>query len=242
MATTQTINLDDDGAIAILTLNRPAVRNAMDAVMVREIADAVRAIEIRDDVHALLLTGSPPAFCSGIDTRQPFPGDTALLYRNGLADREAVSLCRKPVIAAVSGAAFGAGLELAMMADIILADTSARFALPEVTRNTMPGFGGTQRLVRLVGRIRAMEICMTGRIVGAEEAERIGLVNRLVEPQELLQQAIALAKTIAGAATCAMMIKEAINGADEGSLSSGLKLERRLSQMSLNIRKEAQQP
>jgi enoyl-CoA hydratase len=237
MASNETIDVPERGRVAIITLNRPTVRNAMDSIMVRELAESVRSLEKQDEIQSILLTGSAPAFCSGIDTRQPFPGDLRDLYQHGFADREAVGLCRKPVVAAVSGAAFGAGFELALMADIIFADASVRFSLPEVTRQTMPGFGGTQRLARLVGRIRAMEICMSGRVVAAEEALRIGLVNQLLEPSELLEHAFKFAEAIAAAAPVTMMIKEAINAADEGSLASGLRMERRLSQMSLNIRK-----
>lgn len=232
-----TISISSQGAVAILTLDRPEVRNAMDSAMVQEIADAFAQFDADDEVRAIVLAGSPPAFCSGIDTRQSFPGDLEALYRNGFAGRNAPARCRKPVIAAVSGAAFGAGCELALMADMIIADTTARFALPEITRDTLPGFGGTQRLCRLVGRIRAIEICMTGRSVMADEAERIGLVNRVVEPGRLIEEALSLATAVSSfSPVAAMMIKQSINSADETTLSSGGNIETLLSYISISIR------
>ena len=231
------VRLSIEDGIAIVTLDRPSVRNAMDARMVADLADVMRAVGESDEIRVVLLAAAGPSFCSGIDTRHPFPSDIESLYRDARADRDAVVLCRKPVIAAVSGAAFGAGCELALMCDIILADSTARFALPEISRDTMPGFGGTQRLVRLVGRLLAMEICLTGRIVPAEEAAAIGMVNRVVAPDALLSEAREMARQIARPSPLAtMMIKEAINGADESFLKAGLQLERRLSQLSLSAR------
>jgi enoyl-CoA hydratase len=233
----QMIRLDHEGHVAILTLNRASVRNAMNRVMVQEIAAAFREIASRDEIHVVLLHGDGPAFCSGLDTREPYPGDLRELYPHTSTDRDAPALCRKPIIAAVCGAAFGAGFELALMCDILIADHTAKFALPEITRETLPGFGGTQRLARLIGRFRAMEMCLTGRQVSAEEALSIGLVNKVVEPSNLLTEARAIATTIAAASPLASaMIKESINAADESSLSEGLRLERRLSQMSLAAR------
>jgi len=235
-----TVRIDIDGAVATLTLDRPDKRNAMDKTMVEDIAAATAMVQSRDDVHVLVLTGEGPSFCSGIDTRSPFSSDIEELYRAGSRQRDALNFCRKPIIAAVSGAAMGAGCELAMMCDMILADETAFFALPEISRATMPGFGGTQRLAHLVGRPRAMEICLTGRRVSAAEADRIGLVNRVVATGDLLAQARSLAQAIAAQSPlAAMMIKESVNATAELPLASGLQLEARLSQLSLGARKGA---
>ena len=232
-----TIKLAIDAGVATLTLARPDKRNALDMVMVREIAGAVRTADADEAVRVLLVTQEGPSFCAGIDTRFPFSSDLNELYRDGFTDREAMALARKPVIAAVSGAALGAGCELALMCDIVLADETAFFALPEITRATIPGFGGTQRLARLVGSKRAMEICLTARRVPAAEAAALGMITAVVPACELASRARAMADTIAAAAPmAAMMIKESIAAAHELPLSAGLKLERRLSQMSLGAR------
>ncbi len=216
--------------VAIITLNRPDALNALSATLMNELIDALRRFDAEPDIGAIVLTGSHKAFAAGADIREmanldfidAFMGDEA-------ADWEHVAQIRKPVIAAVAGYALGGGCELAMMCDIILAADTARFGQPEITLGIIPGIGGTQRLVRAVGKAKAMELCLSGRMMDAGEAERAGLVARVIPADELVTEAVKLAETIAGQpVAAAMMAKEAINRAYETPLSEGLKYERRL--------------
>ena len=224
------VRVDQEGAVATVTLDRPASRNAFNLAMIAELAAAFAQLDRDGSIAAVVLTGSPPSFCAGLDTKEAWPQEFDTLAAGGMGDRDAPAKCRKPIVAAISGAAFGAGCELAMMCDILIADTTAVFAQPEISRGAAPGFGGTQRLARLVGRLVANEMCLTGRKVPAVEAREIGLVNAVVEPEELLRRAMGIAQRIAQSAPhAAAAIKQAILAADMTTLTAGLQLERNLS-------------
>ena len=214
--------------VATVSLDRPTAHNALNRLMVAEIARVAAALDADPQVHVIIIKGQGKSFCAGLDLKESLPTDLDTLLAEGFGDREALFRVRKPVIAAVSGAAFGAGLELALMCDLILCDSTAAFSMPEVTRGGMPGAGGTQRLTRLVGRMRSTELCLTGRKVHAEESVRIGLCLQSYENSEsLMEAALALAKQIAKARmTPLLLIKQACRSQDELSLGAGLALER----------------
>jgi enoyl-CoA hydratase len=213
-----------------ITLNRPKALNALNSALIAELVAALTDFDTDPSIGCTLLTGSDRAFAAGADIAEmsglTYPG-TYLddLFR--LADR--VAERRKPIIAAVAGFALGGGCELAMMCDIIIAADTAKFGQPEIKLGVIPGIGGTQRLTRLVGRAKAMDLCLTGRMMDAAEAERSGLVSRVVPAAELLDEALKAAQTIAGMSMpVAMMTKEAINRADETGLAEGVRFERRV--------------
>jgi enoyl-CoA hydratase len=213
-----------------VTLNRPKALNALNSAMIAELVQALTEFDMDLGIGCTILTGSERAFAAGADIAEmsglTYPG-TYLddLFR--LADR--VAERRKPIIAAVAGFALGGGCELAMMCDIILAADNAKFGQPEIKLGVMPGIGGTQRLTRLVGRAKAMDLCLTGRTMDAAEAERAGLVSRVVPAADLLNEALKAAQTIASMSVpVAMMTKEAINRAEETSLAEGIRFERRV--------------
>jgi enoyl-CoA hydratase len=213
-----------------ITLNRPKALNALNSVLIAELVQALTEFDADPGIGCSIITGSERAFAAGADIAEmaslTYPG-TYLddLFR--LADR--VAERRKPIIAAVAGFALGGGCELAMMCDMIIAADTAKFGQPEIKLGVMPGIGGTQRLARLVGRAKAMDLCLTGRMMDAAEAERSGLVSRVVPAAELLDIALAAAQSIAGMSMpVAMMTKEAINRADETSLAEGIRFERRV--------------
>jgi enoyl-CoA hydratase len=183
-----------------------------------------------EKIGAIVLTGSEKAFAAGADIKEMQPLDYVGAYMNDFFEGwSAVANTRKPVIAAVSGYALGGGCELAMMCDIIIASDTAKFGQPEITLGVIPGMGGTQRLTRAIGKAKAMDLCLTGRFMEAEEAERSGLVARVVAADELMTTAIKAAEKIAGfSLPVAMMVKEAVNRADEMTLAEGLRFERRL--------------
>lgn len=218
-----------DGRVAVITLNRPEALNAITIAMAAELAQIVRALEIDDSVGCLLVRGQGRHFCAGADIKEAIPvAFPRTLTGNYLADLGVLGECRKPVVAEVSGAALGGGCELALMCDMILADETARFGLPEIRLGTMPGAGGTQRLLQAIGKARAMEMALTGRPMDAAEAQSAGLLTRIVPADRLQDEAMALARSIAGASLpAAMAIKEAIAVAPDG-LTQGLRLERRL--------------
>ncbi len=227
----ETLTVERRGAVGLITLNRPKVLNALNDALMRELGEAVRALDADDGIGCLVLTGSEKAFAAGADIAEMKDKTFADAYREDFitATWEAVDGCRKPVIAAVSGYALGGGCELAMMCDFILAADSARFGQPEVTIGIIPGAGGTQRLARRVGSAKAMELCLTGRTMDAEEAERAGLVSRVVPADRLLEDALETAATIAGHSRVATgLAKEAVRRAEETSLAEGLRFERRL--------------
>lgn len=228
---TLVIDNDPDDGIAIIQMNRPESLNALSEKMMDELTAAIDAFETDDTLLCLILTGTKRAFSGGADVKEihtkTFPG----AYYEDFITRnwERTARARKPVIAAVAGYAVGGGCELAMMCDIILAADTARFGQPEIRLGVIPGAGATQRLTRLVGKSKAMDLCLTGRMMEASEAERCGLVSRVVPADDLMDEAKELARTIASMPkAAAMMTKEAINAAYETTLTQGILFERRL--------------
>lgn len=224
------IKTETRGRVGFITLNRPDALNALNTAMVDEIIAALQGFEQEPAIGCIVITGSERAFAAGADIKEAaqrtYP-DTLLEDFFGSWDQ--VAHTRKPLVAAVAGYALGGGCELAMMCDIIIAADTARFALPEVKIGIMPGAGGTQRLARWVGKAKAMDICLTGRQVDAAEAERIGLVSRLVPADALLTEAEAVAAAIAEKSLPGILtIKESVNRAYETALSEGLRFERRV--------------
>ena len=221
------------GPVGILILNRPERRNALSTEVMREVVHALEQWEADDAIGAMVLMGNDKAFAAGADIQEMQNQSFATLYlqdfpegRDGAWTR--VSAIRKPIIAAVSGYALGGGCELAMACDFIIAADNAKFGQPEIMVGTMPGAGGTQRLTRLIGKSKAMEMCLTGRFIDANEAERAGLVSRIVPLADLKEEAIRTATKIASLSRpSVMMIKDAVKAADELPLTEGLKVERR---------------
>ncbi|MFQ5565573.1 MAG: enoyl-CoA hydratase, partial [Paracoccaceae bacterium] len=217
--------------VGLITLDRPKALNALNAELMRELGEALVKFDADETVGAIVITGSEKAFAAGADIKEMQSKTFVDAYREDFitAEWETVTRVRKPVIAAVAGYALGGGCELAMMCDIILAADSARFGQPEINLGVMPGAGGTQRLTRLVGKSKAMEMNLTGRFMDAEEAERAGLVSRIVPADELVDEAVATASRIAEKGAIAVMAtKEAVNRAYETTLSEGVRFERRL--------------
>jgi enoyl-CoA hydratase len=222
--------LETHERVALIRINRPQRMNALNDAVAREICEALFASDADPGIGCMVITGSEKAFAAGADIGAMAEWDYAKVYADDYitAEWEGVRRVRKPVIAAVAGYALGGGCELAMACDIVIAADNARFGQPEITIGTMPGFGGTQRLPRAVGKAKAMEWCLTGRMVSADEAERAGLVARVVPAAELEREAMAMAAKIASFSLPVMMkIKEAINRAYESSLTEGLAFERR---------------
>jgi enoyl-CoA hydratase len=219
------------GSVAVITLNRPKALNALCVALTEEMASALDGFEADDGVGCIVITGSEKAFAAGADIKEMQPKTFSSAYKEDFitATWERVTQCRKPVIAAVAGYALGGGCELAMMCDFIIAAENAKFGQPEITLGVIPGSGGTQRLTRLVGKAKAMDLCLTGRMMDAEEAERSGLVSRVVPLENLLEEAMAAANTVASMSRPAtMMTKEAVNLAYETTLREGIHFERRL--------------
>ena len=227
----ETLLFEIDGPVAIITLNRPEALNALSRKLMDELSRAVAAAEANPEIDVLLLTGSKKAFAAGADIKEMRDKTFVSAYQEDFitANWEAVSRCRKPVIAAVAGYALGGGCELAMMCDIILCADNAKFGQPEITLGVMPGAGGTQRLTRFIGKAKAMEMCLTGRLMDATEAERSGLVSRVIPADDLLEEAKNVAQKVANMSRpIAMMTKEAVNAAYETTLSQGIHFERRM--------------
>jgi len=226
----ETILLTRHDRVALITLNRPQALNALNAQVVAELNQAMDALERDANIGCVVITGSEKAFAAGADIKEMaglgYPG----IYMDDLfreADRFAAR--RKPIIAAVAGYALGGGCELAMMCDFILAADNARFGQPEINLGVLPGMGGTQRLTRAIGKAKAMELCLTGRMMDAEEAERSGLVARIVPKAELVSEALAVAAVIAEKSLpITMMVKESVERAFEVSLAEGVRFERRV--------------
>ncbi|KAF9233491.1 enoyl-CoA hydratase [Melanogaster broomeanus] len=217
--------------VALITLNRPKALNALNAAHFEDIASALKEADEDADVGAMVVTGSDKAFAAGADIKEMKDKSFAEVYKSNLfANWEVISKLRKPVIAAVSGYALGGGFELALQADILLAAPSAQLGQPEINLGVIPGGGGTQRLARLIGKSRTMELILTGRMLGAEEAERWGIVNRVVrEESGVVDAAVKMAKEIASKGQVAVGAgKEAVGAAFEMSLAEGLRFERRL--------------
>ena len=216
--------------VGIITLNRPKQLNALNDQLMNELGTALQAFDADEKIGCMIITGSEKAFAAGADIGAMAKYSFADTYKGDYITRnwEAIRSIRKPVIAAVSGFALGGGCELAMMCDFIIAADTAKFGQPEIKLGVIPGAGGTQRLPRAVGKAKAMEMCLTGRFMDAEEAERSGLVARVVPAERLLEDALETAKTIASySLPVVMMIKECVNRAYESPLNEGLLFERR---------------
>ncbi|WP_112945235.1 MULTISPECIES: enoyl-CoA hydratase [unclassified Rhizobium] len=226
----ETLIVETRGAVGLITLNRPQALNALNSTVLKELLQAYAAFEVDDAIGAIVLTGSERAFAAGADIKEMQPLDFADVYRrNFLGGWDDVAKVRKPVIAAVSGFALGGGCELAMICDFIIASETAKFGQPEITLGVIPGMGGSQRLTRAVGKAKAMDMVLTGRMMDAAEAERAGLVSRVVAPDRLLDEALEAAAKIASLSRpSVLMAKEAVNRALETTLEEGLRFERRL--------------
>src|SRR5579863_2687060 len=227
----ETLIVETAERVALIRLNRPEALNALNSRLLDELAQALADAEADDGVGCIVITGSERAFAAGADIKEMADKTYAQMFKADFftAGARAIEQCRKPIIAAVAGYALGGGCELAMMCDVILAADSAKFGQPEITLGVAPGIGGTQRLTRQVGKSKAMEMILTGRMMDAAEAERAGLVSRIVPAAELVGEALAIAKKIAAQSPLAVMMnKELVNAAYETSLTQGVKLERRL--------------
>lgn len=229
--TYENLLLDMHDKVALITLNRPQALNALSPQLTAELSALLDALEADDGVAAVVLTGSEKAFAAGADIKAMKDWSYMDVYTSDFitATWERLASFRKPSIAAVAGYALGGGCELAMMCDFIIAADSAKFGQPEITLGTIPGAGGTQRLTRFIGKAKAMDMVLTGRLMDAQEAERCGLVSRLVPADKLIEEALAAATKIAQmSAPIAMMAKESVNRAFETSLAEGIRFERRL--------------
>jgi enoyl-CoA hydratase len=225
-----TILVETQGKVGLVRLNRPQVLNAINAELVDELTAALAGFEADPQIGCIVLTGSDKAFAAGADIREMRDKTYMEAYLGDfLAGWDRITRIRKPVIAAVAGFALGGGCELAMMCDFIIAADTARFGQPEIKLGIMPGSGGSQRLTRFIGKSKAMDLCLTGRMMDAAEAERCGLVSRVVPAASLLDEALAAAAQIAAQSLPAvMMAKESVNRAYETTLAEGLRFERRL--------------
>jgi enoyl-CoA hydratase len=219
------------GRVGVITLNRPKALNALCDALVHELGLAFDDLEADVGIGAIVITGSEKAFAAGADIKEMKDRSFIDVYTADFitVGWERVAQCRKPVIAAVAGFALGGGCEMAMMCDFIIAADSAKFGQPEITLGIIPGAGGTQRLARAVGKAKAMDLVLTGRMMDAAEAERAGLVARVVPADKLMEEALAAADKIAGMSLpTAMMAKEAVNRAFESTLAEGIRFERRM--------------
>ena len=237
------ITEEKKGRVGLITLNRPKQLNALNARLMQELGQALHAFDADPGIGAILITGNEKAFAAGadIDAMKGYSFMDAYMQDYITRDWEHILRVRKPVIAAVAGYALGGGNEVAMMCDIVIAADNAKFGQPEINLGIMPGSGGTQRLPRAVGKAKAMYMCLTARNMDAQEAERAGLVSRVVPLDRLMEEAMAVAEKIAGySAPVAMMIKESINRAYETPLTEGVRVERRIfhSQFALEDQKE----
>ncbi len=225
------IVVETKGRVGLIRLDRPKALNALCAQLIRELEDAIANFEADPEIGCMVLTGSDKAFAAGADIKEMQSKDYMDVY---MADFitvgwECISKTRKPIIAAVAGFALGGGCEFAMMCDLIIAADNAKFGQPEINLGTIPGAGGTQRLPRFVGKSKAMDLCLTGRMMGAEEAERCGLVTRVVPLDNLMEEAMKTANSIAAKSLpIAMICKESVNRAFETTLAEGVRFERRL--------------
>ena len=225
------ITTEVKGRVALVRLNRPKQMNALNPKLMQELGAALHGFDADDGIGAILITGNEKAFAAGADIGAMKDFDFQHAFKTDYITRDWEHLrnVRKPVIAAVAGYALGGGCELAMMCDIVIAAENAKFGQPEINLGILPGSGGTQRLPRAVGKAKAMDLCLTGRMMDAVEAERAGLVSRVVAGEKLLEEAMAVAQRIADySLPVAMMVKEAVNRAYETTLSEGVHFERRL--------------
>ncbi|MFT4934189.1 MAG: enoyl-CoA hydratase/carnithine racemase [Pseudoalteromonas distincta] len=227
----ETLLIEAHGPVTLIRLNRPEALNALNAALLSDLEAALEAAEADPDVGCIVLTGSTRAFAAGADIKEMADKSYADMFLADTFARSArrIEACRKPIIAAVSGFALGGGCELAMMCDFILAADTAKFGQPEINLGVMPGIGGTQRLTRFVGKSKAMEMILTGRMMDAAEAERAGLVSRILPAETLVEEALAAAAKIAAQSPVAVMMnKELVETAYETTLSAGVAVERRL--------------
>lgn len=220
-----------DGKVGVIRLDRPDALNALCGALMDQLSAALDTFEADEKIGCIVITGNEKAFAAGADIKEMQAKSFADVYVGDLLTKnwERLTTCRKPVIAAVAGYALGGGCELAMMCDILIAADNAKFGQPEIKIGTLPGVGGTQRLTRLIGKPKAMEMCLTGRMMNAEEAVEAGLAARVVPLEKLMDEALDTAKAIASMSLLAvMMVKEAVNRAYETTLAEGLHFERRL--------------
>lgn len=239
----ENILVDRQGKVGVITLNRPDAMNALNNALMDELTQAVQDFDANARIGCIVLTGSTKAFAAGADIKELQPKSYVEVYCEDYitANWEAPTRCRTPILAAVAGYALGGGCELAMMCDFILAADNAKFGQPEISLGVVPGGGGTQRLTRFVGKSKAMEMCLTGRMMDAQEAEKSGLVSRIVPADELMDEALKTAAKIADMSLpVAMLVKEAVNRAYETTLAEGVRFERRVfhSSFALDDQKE----
>jgi enoyl-CoA hydratase len=229
--TYESIKTEQKGRVGLITLNRPKQLNALNPQLMQELGAALYAYDADQGIGAIVITGNEKAFAAGADigVMKDYSYMDAFMSDYITRDWEHIRRVRKPVIAAVAGYALGGGNELAMMCDIIIAADNAKFGQPEINLGVMPGAGGTQRLPRAIGKAKAMDLCLTARMMDAQEADRLGLVSRVVPLEKLMEETMAVAEKIAGySLPAAMMLKESINRAYESTLSEGILFERRL--------------
>jgi enoyl-CoA hydratase len=228
MAAFEHIIVESKGAVGVVKINRPKILNALSYGVFGEIAAAVDDLEADPAIGCIVITGNEKAFAAGADIKEMQPKKFMDMYSQDFLDigGDRVATCKKPTIAAVSGYALGGGCELAMMCDIIIASDTAKFGQPEITLGTIPGLGGTQRLTRAVGKSKAMDLCLTGRMMDAAEAERSGLVSRIFPADKLMDEVMAIAEKIASMSQpVAAMAKNAVNRVFETTLAQGMDLE-----------------
>ena len=227
----KTLIVETDDHVTVIRLNRPDALNALNSELLGELGHAVREAEQNDKVRAIILTGSEKAFAAGADVKEMSEKSFVDVFTSDMfaAETDSVLRCRKPIIAAVAGYALGGGCELAMMCDFIIAADNAKFGQPEINLGVIAGLGGTQRLTRFIGKSKSMDMHLTGRFMDAEEADRSGLVSRVVPAKKLMEEAMSAANKIAEkSAIATMAAKEAVNRAYETTLAEGLLFERRL--------------
>ncbi|MFC3085964.1 enoyl-CoA hydratase [Tabrizicola soli] len=227
----ETLIVEIEDYVALIRLNRPDAMNALNSALMRELAQAVTAAEQNERVRCIVITGSDKAFAAGADVREMSEKSFIDVFFDDLFGPEAATIARarKPIIAAVAGYCLGGGCELAMLADFIIAADSAKFGQPEINLGIVAGLGGTQRLTRAVGKSKSMDMHLTGRFMDAAEAERCGLVSRVVPAKSLIEETMKVAqKIVEKSMLTAMVVKECVNRAQEGSLSEGMLFERRM--------------
>jgi len=227
----ENILVETKGRVGIITLDRPEALNALNSALIDDLGQALDNFESNNNIGCVVLTGSAKAFAAGADIAEMAPKTYMDVYREDFitAGWERVSQCRKPIIAAVAGFALGGGCEMAMMCDFIIAADNAKFGQPEINLGIIPGAGGTQRLTRFLGKSKAMEMVLTGRMMTAEEAERAGLASRVVPLDDLLDEAVTVAEKICRQSQpIVMMAKECVNRAYETTLAEGVRFERRM--------------
>lgn len=227
----ENIIVSTNGNVGVITINRPKVLNALSSAVMDEMGKALDNFEADDEIGAIVITGNEKSFAAGADISQMKDNTFADAYLQNFITRnwERVTTCRKPTIAAVAGYALGGGCELAMMCDMIIAADNAQFGQPEINLGIIPGAGGTQRLTHAIGKSKSMDMCLTGRRMGAEEAERSGLASRVVPVDEMLDTAISIGQSIASQSRLAVVAtKEAVNKSFETTLREGVLFERRM--------------